>query len=754
MTTEAQPAVSSPIEALRYAHATDIGRRREENQDSYGSIENERFRLFFVADGMGGVKGGAVASQLAVATLKEALTNAPELTVEAMCNAVGQANNAIFQSGTQESGLAGMGTTLVALGFTGTTMLVTNVGDSRAYRIRGNVIEQLTQDHTLVMELVRSGTITLEQAGNHPVSHMLTRSLGPTPSIDVDCWALQDGPARGDVYLMCSDGLYNLVGPEEFVEIVQSCSLSDAVLELIDLANLRGGTDNITVIAVEVGEQYPVGPEEFADTVELTEVLNGNAQTGGENGTHAATPNGTAEGGTAQAGAAPLAVLVGSSEAQEKGTGSVGSGSIPLEKFSRAPGTQSDDEVEKEEEEADESGDSKPQEGISSEQGEVQSSESSVDDAQTDGMAATGPAVATGESAASESIPGSATTSVQVTSRLPLILAFCAVAVVGGAIGSLLSRGAGGGSTPRGNLTELVTAPRVIAPEVARVEPADSQRTELGKGSRLRLPSLSEGTDKPMMHPNSAVVAHLDGENSHGTLSSEELARVLRRRDGLRATVKDLDDKIESFEKPFSGKAGQILQDASQRSDQLRAELAQVRADIDIATRKLAVWFGRRKRLLTTEAVNLANEVAVSSTLVKEKKEAFERATWAYLKEAEVLKYNPSDRTQEGKVDQLIALRRDTMRELAEEVRRAIDKEVGDADRHISELTLRRDQIDSELENLRKEVEYVKVLTGSDAQAREQKKREIVREREIASSELDELTSLLPEHAGEEGVGK
>ena len=261
--TETGTQETAALQALTVAAGTDIGRRREENQDSFGIFDGAGFRFFLVADGMGGVKGGAIASQLAVATVKESFGRMTALDSGGIQAVVAAANSAIFQRGQSEPGLESMGTTFVGLGFVGTLLYVVNVGDSRAYRFRGGRVRQLTDDHTLVRELLRSGAISPEQAKNHPVSHMLTRSLGPTPEVQCDCVVSPDGPARGDIYLLCSDGLYNLVPEDELLAVVTGNSLDDAVQKLIDLANERGGSDNITVILVRVGDAFPRGPEEF-----------------------------------------------------------------------------------------------------------------------------------------------------------------------------------------------------------------------------------------------------------------------------------------------------------------------------------------------------------------------------------------------------------------------------------------------------------------------------------------------------------
>lgn len=259
------------IDSITYVAQTDIGKRREENQDSYGVIETDSYKFYIVADGMGGVRGGALASGLAVETLHEKLDAAAAVSPEIITEAVTEANNVIHQRGNEQEEFNGMGTTVVGLCFVEKKMIVVNVGDSRAYRLRNGVIDKLTEDHTLVSELLRSGAITEELAANHPISHMLTRSLGPAEAVEVDCWYHEQPPCCHDKYLLCSDGLYNLVDDVEIQEALKSPDLETAIKGLIDLANSRGGTDNITIIAIEIGTGYPL-PFSPSDTLSGGEI--------------------------------------------------------------------------------------------------------------------------------------------------------------------------------------------------------------------------------------------------------------------------------------------------------------------------------------------------------------------------------------------------------------------------------------------------------------------------------------------------
>jgi len=246
------------ISMLRCAAGTDVGMRREENQDSFGVVRGADFSAFFVADGMGGAQGGAIASRMAIAALETELAKpGQKIAHERIIELVKSINQRIYEKGSTDPRYAGMGTTLVGLIFTSAGVLEFNVGDSRAYRIRGGTIEQISEDHTLVRELVRSGALEEKDAEHHPVSHMLTRSLGPVAEVQVECRFLPEKPMVGDAYVLCSDGLYNFVPEADIMAVVSQNPLDDANQILINLANQRGGTDNITAVVISVGGEKP-----------------------------------------------------------------------------------------------------------------------------------------------------------------------------------------------------------------------------------------------------------------------------------------------------------------------------------------------------------------------------------------------------------------------------------------------------------------------------------------------------------------
>ena len=234
---------------FRAGSATDVGRVRSNNQDSLLVREGD---LFAVADGMGGHQGGEVASALALETLGQAHDDPSTST---LVEAVRSANRAVFEKAGTSPDLKGMGTTLTALADVetaeGKRLGIVNVGDSRLYRARGEHIEQLTEDHSLVASLVRQGRITAEEAESHPQRNILTRALGIDEAVAVDSWEVE--PIPGDRFLICSDGLFNEVDEGRMIATLRRFDdPADAARELVRLANEGGGRDNITAVVVEV----------------------------------------------------------------------------------------------------------------------------------------------------------------------------------------------------------------------------------------------------------------------------------------------------------------------------------------------------------------------------------------------------------------------------------------------------------------------------------------------------------------------
>ncbi len=230
---------------FRTAGRTETGQVRESNQDAILTGE----RLAVVADGMGGHVGGEIASVLAVGVIDAAFTghSADELKA-----AVRAANRAIWERGSAASDLAGMGTTICAVGLTDEGRIaVVHVGDSRAYLQHDGSLTQLTDDHSVTAELVRRGELTEEQALDHPHRSVLTRALGVGPDVDLDFGA--PPVVAGDRLLLCSDGLFTEVPADELASVMARRDTLDATAEvLVELALSRGGRDNVSVVVAEI----------------------------------------------------------------------------------------------------------------------------------------------------------------------------------------------------------------------------------------------------------------------------------------------------------------------------------------------------------------------------------------------------------------------------------------------------------------------------------------------------------------------
>lgn len=235
---------------------SDVGRVRKANEDSFFV----RVPLFVVADGMGGAQAGEVASGLAVDAFKQPLDEQqpPE---RRMADAVARANRQIHEQSNSDPEYQGMGTTLTALLLGDDELTIAHVGDSRAYRMRGGELTRLTQDHSLVGEMVRRGAISEAEAEVHPQRSILTRALGPEDSVEIDTLSHRVRP--GDVYLLCSDGLTGMVSEATIAEQMDSgAPLREVAENLIRTANENGGVDNITVVALRIEGDSAAGSEQ------------------------------------------------------------------------------------------------------------------------------------------------------------------------------------------------------------------------------------------------------------------------------------------------------------------------------------------------------------------------------------------------------------------------------------------------------------------------------------------------------------
>lgn len=243
---------------MKVACLTDIGRARDINEDSCFCRQFANgWDLVIIADGMGGHNAGEVASKIAVQTIvdcvgKRMSSEIDKVEMEQILrNAIEQANVNIYDESLKDVNCSGMGTTVTMAVISQNCIIIGHVGDSRAYIYRSGTLSQITDDHSLVAELVKNGTITEDEAQHHPQKNVITRALGAKDKVDIDVIKL-DMESPG-ILLICSDGLSNMLSDDEITGIISgNCDVSKTARNLIDAANCAGGLDNITVAVAEV----------------------------------------------------------------------------------------------------------------------------------------------------------------------------------------------------------------------------------------------------------------------------------------------------------------------------------------------------------------------------------------------------------------------------------------------------------------------------------------------------------------------
>ncbi len=238
--------------------SSDIGKLRDINQDSYYCSKTKGFPLFVVADGMGGHNAGEVASLLAIETIKknlllnkQVLENSDMDVTEFIIDTLKKANKQILNKAKSKIDLNGMGTTVTLAYIMEGKLHIGHIGDSRAYLLREKQLKQLTQDHSLVAELVRNGTISKQEAINHPQKNVITRALGTDPEVEIDI--ITQNIIKDDIILLCTDGLTNMVNDSELKNIILSdYDIQEVCNNLIKVANNSGGIDNTTVLLIKI----------------------------------------------------------------------------------------------------------------------------------------------------------------------------------------------------------------------------------------------------------------------------------------------------------------------------------------------------------------------------------------------------------------------------------------------------------------------------------------------------------------------
>ncbi len=239
---------------MKIGASSDVGLKRETNQDNY-LILDDKITLGIVADGMGGHNGGEIASKMAVEIISNKLLegqfkNESEIS-KAIKESIESANTNIYLESVKNEKLKGMGTTVTLAYIIGDKLYIGHVGDSRAYIIRDNEMNQITWDHSYVNELIKSGSITREEAKNHPKKNVITRAVGTSSILEVDLYWENIG--KDDIILLCSDGLTNMVEEEDILSVFKNnYSMENSCNILINMANNRGGKDNITIVAMKM----------------------------------------------------------------------------------------------------------------------------------------------------------------------------------------------------------------------------------------------------------------------------------------------------------------------------------------------------------------------------------------------------------------------------------------------------------------------------------------------------------------------
>ena len=250
----------------RASALTDTGRRRPQNEDTFVCDPP----LFAVADGVGGAQAGEIASRLAANALEERRADA--LGEATLTELLREANDRIYRHALEDPAAAGMGTVVTALLVDEAegVIAIGHVGDSRAYRLRDHTLEQLTTDHSLVGELVRAGRLSTEEAEQHPHRSVITRAVGTEPAVEVETLTIEAVP--GDLYLICSDGLTDIVRDTQIVELIKAANRDPdtAAESLVAAANRNGGIDNITVVLFEIVDGEPLPAAARAAAAEET----------------------------------------------------------------------------------------------------------------------------------------------------------------------------------------------------------------------------------------------------------------------------------------------------------------------------------------------------------------------------------------------------------------------------------------------------------------------------------------------------
>lgn len=710
-------------DCIRVAMATDVGMRRNENQDSYSAFSTEHFSVLMVADGMGGVQGGAKASKLALQAFTQHLCLCPDLNCEAIQKAISHSNGIVYTEGQADPACQGMGTTFVGVALQNARLYLFNVGDSRAYRLRGGRLQQLTQDHTLVMDLIRAGALSPEQAEDHPISHMLTRSLGPSADVYPDCGYLEDGPARGDRYLLCSDGLYNMLHTQELEEILSQENIEQAAKHCVEAANDNGGADNISIILIEFLERFPITLEAIEEDLEQRrqEISDLNRDTlevtatGGENGISdelkdelraaLALHSEKIEIENKEVAETPeKAALV---EDREKVQSPFITGKIKIDaiRFADPP--------------------------------EPRNKASVLPEAEHEAEAT--------ENTDSSDLGRRAIAKVGIGLVLGVLLTLSAAFFLNA--GSFLNTGSGrhipSSEPPRlahqtTGLQDLINSR--TPPAMNQDQSSHNPHSQVSEQSHpIQAPPVQE---EILPKPEAELQEILSASGLRRDANVMRPDQMRRRLHNTQQRIAALEDKISALQGDHFVDAQDIRVRAEKKREKIISSLQSLREKLDMGARKVSVWYARKKRIQQEDALRLAGEVAVSSETVREAKDVFEQITWDYLQTTEKLRFQPDDMALQEEAGRLAELRKNKLELLEILIVKEIDVFIDRSHEEIISLTNERDDLERELSEAQEDVRFSELLAEPDEERKKQFLQELYANQEIARAQERELRAL------------
>ncbi len=482
---------------------------------------------------------------------------------------------------------------------------------------------------------------------------------------------MNNPPVQGDYYMLCTDGLYNLVSDEEIYTIICEYSVKEAVDKLINLANQRGGSDNITVVVIKVGSQYVRNKPEILPVV----------QTMGRRARSASLEIGhMAKEGVSDSQAA-------SEEKKKK-----------EEERPIIESRVSIDQLVQVQEEALAKA-NQLEEALK----RMTDAEELRQQVEADGL--------------------SNFLSRPVSPRVSIAVIFLMFLTVIGMSSYVMLRDKGlvwSGATIK-PISDPAT-PRILVPE----------------------DSIDSASDQGVHGGDETILLNLSDLATVQDLSAPEKQSVIKRTEGLRALRSRLEQRLKAVSQGSStnAEAKRAIED---RVAAYQQELSAVHARLETATRKLAIWYGRRNRLKSTNPLNLANEIAVSSSAVRKHKSEFESVTYEYLKNAEELKYDPTNEELQTKIADLVIERRQRLQQLSAAITEAVDEIISDVNRSIAELTLQRERVQSDLLDGLDELRYEQIQAEKDPESTLQLKSELEMKLKNTLAEINELESILIE---------